>query len=318
MLLLGGVARAAPGFTVARGELSVRGAFSHERHAARGARCAMCHTAAPDPVTHVATAPAMASCAAGRCHDGAAAFAVTAACTRCHGEPASAADFKVERPVARYSHRQHAQVGLACAACHPLTAAGEVVTVGHAPCATCHAADFARRKPTICGACHNGSEPWRALVADRGPPERTEFGAALDHALHRWACTGCHALTTPASQLRPPRGHRACTGAACHAIDAGPAPLLARCEQCHQPGLASARAAARLAAPWSVRATFDHAGHARTGAIACETCHVARTGADLLAMPTPPKSTCAPCHDGAAAFKLTGTGCTRCHPGGGT
>jgi hypothetical protein len=28
---------------------------------------------------------------------------------------------------------------------------------------------------------------------------------------------------------------------------------------------------------------------------------------------TPPKKTCAPCHDGRTAFKMTGHGCARCH-----
>jgi hypothetical protein len=67
-----------------------------------------------------------------------------------------------------------------------------------------------------------------------------------------------------------------------------------------------------------VRTTFDHASHARASggtALACETCHVDLHAADVLALPTPPKATCAPCHDGTAAFKLTGTACTRCHQG---
>ena len=310
------------GVTVARGELSVHGVFSHARHAARGgATCAACHTATPDPATRIAAAPTVETCATARCHDGKAAFGVTTACTRCHRDPGPEVDFKVARPIARYLHtRTHATIDLPCAACHPLTGSGEVVTVGHAPCATCHAGDFGLRAPKTCGACHNGTEPWRALIADRGPPERTEFGAELDHAKHAMACTRCHALTTPTSQLRPVRGHRACTGAGCHAVKAGPAPQLTACEGCHRAGLAHDRQAARLAVPWSVRATFDHASHARAAATgdACDGCHVDLHGATLLGLPAPPKSVCAPCHDGKTAFKLTGTGCKRCHPGAAT
>ncbi|HET9622471.1 MAG TPA: cytochrome c3 family protein, partial [Kofleriaceae bacterium] len=256
-----------------------------------------------------------------RCHDGAAAFAITAACRRCHAEPPAddAAGFQVARPTARYLHAQHAQVSLPCAACHPLGKTGEVSVVGHAPCATCHAADFGLRTPTICGACHNGTEPWRALVADRGPPERTEFGATLDHGTH--AATPCatfHVLTTATSQLRPPRGHRACAAVGCHAVTGGPAPALTACEACHRAGLVRDRQAARLAAPWSVRATFDHAVHGKASgepARACATCHTDVRGGDVRALATPGKPTCAPCHDGQTAFKLTGTACLRCHPG---
>jgi c(7)-type cytochrome triheme protein len=302
-----------------RAEVNVRGMFSHARHAARGndgATCVTCHRAVPDSDDNLVPAPIAATCAAARCHDGAAAFAITAACRRCHADP-NQPGFKVERPADRYSHATHAGVPLPCATCHPLTRTGEVVVAGHAPCVTCHADDFGRRQPRICGACHNGTEPWRALVADRGPPERTEFGATLDHARHPGSCTRCHALFTSTSQLRPPRGHRACADPACHAVTGGPAPQLGACEQCHRPGLALDRQVARLAAPWSVRTTFDHASHARAsrGTLACETCHVDLHAADVTALPTPPKATCAPCHDGKAAFKLTGTTCTRCHPG---
>lgn len=306
--------------SIRRAEVHVGGAFSHARHAARGgdgARCASCHRTVLDTDDSALPAPGAQTCATARCHDGARAFAITAACTRCHLDP-GVPGFKVERPSARYSHAGHTTVTLPCATCHPLTRSGEVTVAGHAPCATCHAEDFGRRQPRICGACHNGTEPWRPLIADRGPAERTEFGATLDHGKHPAPCTSCHALTTTASQLRPPRGHRACTGKVCHAVSAGPAPRLGACESCHRRGLTVARQGARVAAPWSVRASFDHATHAeaiRDRAPACEACHVDLRAAEVTALPTPPKATCAPCHDGAAAFKLTGTTCTRCHRG---
>jgi c(7)-type cytochrome triheme protein len=308
---------------ILHGEITTGGAFDHRRHAARspsGARCTTCHAAVLETDDNRLPAPTATSCAAARCHDGAAAFGLTAACTRCHRDP-DLPGFKVERPDARFSHAAHApriaaaQGALPCATCHPLTRSGELRVVGHAPCAACHAEDFGRRQPRICGACHNGTEPWRALVADRGPPEHTEFGATIDHRRHPTACTSCHALTTPVAQLRPPRGHRACTGTACHAVATGPAPRLDACEVCHRPGLADGRQTARLAAPWSVRAAFDHAAHAeRTrDAPACTACHVDLEAPDVTTLATPPKPTCAPCHDGQAAFKLTGTTCKRCH-----
>jgi c(7)-type cytochrome triheme protein len=306
--------------SIVHAEVNVAGAFSHARHAARGAegaRCLACHRAVLETDDNMLPAPSAATCAAARCHDGAAAFAITGACSRCHLDP-NDPTFKVARPTQRYSHEAHAAVRLPCAACHPLGRSGEPAVSGHAPCATCHADDFGRREPRICGACHNGTEPWRALVADRGPAERTEFGATLDHAKHPSDCTHCHALTTAATQLRPPRGHRACSGKGCHAVTGGPAPRLSACEMCHRQGLALDRQVARLAAPWSVRRSFDHAVHARTGddrPLGCDACHVDLHGPDVTRLATPAKATCAPCHDGAAAFKLTGTTCTRCHEG---
>jgi c(7)-type cytochrome triheme protein len=78
------------------------------------------------------------------------------------------------------------------------------------------------------------------------------------------------------------------------------------------------RQGARLAAPWSVRTRFDHAAHARASGgrpAGCDACHVDLRAPDVTALGTPPKATCAPCHDGTIAFTLTGTACTRCHQG---
>ncbi|HUJ63847.1 MAG TPA: cytochrome c3 family protein [Kofleriaceae bacterium] len=289
--------------------------FSHPRHAARSAAgkdCMTCHAAIATTDDSELPRPGIATCAIAGCHDGTSAFATTEACTRCH---TTAPDrYAVVRPTARFQHAgPHAQVvkDRPCTACHAL-AGTETAVAGHAACVggACHTKDFGEREPKICGACHNATEPWRPLVADRALPARTEFGATLDHRSHRGACTSCHVLRTEATQLRTPRGHVACTSAGCHAAAAGPAPRIGECAGCHQLGRADARESARAKDPWSVRRLFDHAAHPG----ACTTCHVDMTAADVVALASPPKPTCAPCHDGKTAFKLTGT-CTRCHPG---
>lgn len=292
-------------------------AFSHQKHAARGSvgkECVTCHFAVRATNDTELPRPALKDCATGGCHDGKAAFGTTVACTRCH-DRAPAETFIVERPEARFLHAGvHADLvkKRACNACHPLSPRGEPIVVGHGACVECHTADFAKRKPATCGACHNATEPWRHLVADRGPPDRTEFGATLDHAKHTGACTSCHVLRTNTTQLRTPRGHVSCMGGGCHAVKTGPAPRFDACDGCHRIGLANERAAARAAAPWSVRVTFDHGTHKAQ----CNTCHTELAGANLLALATPKKATCLPCHDdGKAAFKLTGTTCSRCHHG---
>ncbi len=296
-------------------------AFSHPTHAGLGPLgkdCAKCHAGARTTDEAVLPHPTMQSCATGGCHDGKAAFATTNACTRCHTK--AAVRYEVARPTSRFLHVGfHAEVVAKrpCGACHALGSRGDTLVASHDACVECHAKDFAARVPQICGACHNATEPWRALVADRGPPDRTEFGASLDHGKHTQPCAQCHVLRTQTAQLRPPRGHASCTGAGCHAAKSGPAPTLETCDGCHRAGLAAARNDARLHAPWSVRAAFDHATHATDDAhqpIACTSCHTSLAGADLVALPSPAKATCAPCHDaGKTAFKLTGTTCSRCH-----
>jgi c(7)-type cytochrome triheme protein len=302
-------------------QIYVRSAFSHARHATRGAarQCTTCHGAIAATEALTLPRPTLASCTTTGCHDGAAAFGATASCTKCHRD-VPAGKFDVWRPKATYSHAKHDTristkgTAMPCASCHPLAKTGEVLVANHTPCAGCHADDFGAREPITCSACHTGTEPWRPLIADKLPPDDTEFGSAIDHGKHARDCASCHSLTTTRTELRPPRGHRACATAGCHAMAGGPAPQLTACESCHRRELVSLRETDRLSAPWSVRATFRHAGHDKT---ACTKCHVDMTAKDVLVLARPPKATCAVdgCHDGKGAFKVTGTACTRCHPG---
>ncbi|MBL9017018.1 MAG: hypothetical protein JNL83_22725 [Myxococcales bacterium] len=305
---------------------TVTSEFSHPAHAARGAagaECTTCHAELLGTDDSLLPRPKMKSCGIAGCHDAKAAFSVNVACTRCHSSPPPRR-FEVERPTERYLHATtHKDVKLPCSACHPLAATGEPLVTGHQACVPCHEERFAeRRRPSepvapgapkqICGACHSATEPWRKLTADRRPPERTEFGATLSHDKHpRLACAACHSLTTATVQLRPPRGHQACTGAACHAVKGGPAPELTACESCHELGLATKREQVRATVAWSVRATFDHGPHPGE----CASCHDDLHGDGIIALAAPKKPSCAPCHDGGRAFKLTGTTCTRCHVG---
>ncbi len=148
--------------------------FAHRspRRPRRGARaCTVCHADIARTDSSRLPRPTTETCAAGGCHDGVAAFAATATCTRCH-DRAPAGAWAVARPEARFVHAGSHQVAMqrACATCHPLDAAGQPQVAGHAACAECHAPEFSAREPRICGGCHNGSEPWRKLAADRPYP----------------------------------------------------------------------------------------------------------------------------------------------------
>lgn len=286
---------------------TVTSVFSHKTHDKRGEKdCMLCHASVATTDDTELPRPTAKDCA--RCHDGKQAFSTLVACRKCHDkEPAGG--FKVARPEARFRHDQHDALVGQCGACHPLSPQGQVMVAGHTACTSCHADDFGARWPKKCGACHSATEPWRALTADRPLPAKTEFGATLDHAKHPGDCKACHSLRTQATQLRPPRGHEACIG--CHHVTGGPAPQMTECAACHKAGRAAAREDKRAADPWSVRRAFDHAAHPG----ACTTCHVDLAGADVVALAVPQKPTCASCHDGSVAFKLTGTTCSRCHEG---
>jgi c(7)-type cytochrome triheme protein len=298
------------------GPLALPG-FSHARHAkkAPGAACKQCHAQVAAAAAADLPGPTTADCATSGCHDGGKAFATTEACTRCHtGAPTTS--YQLVRPDRRFSHEKHRArlPDATCASCHALDRRGEATAPAHRACsdAACHGADFASTTPLTCGACHVAIEPWRALRADALPPGETEFGAAMPHRRHTGrglACTGCHGQASAQRELRPPRGHASCRGDGCHAAGAAaPAPPLDDCGGCHRAGIVDARIQERLAADWSVRARFTHAPHAAD----CESCHAAVWQTDALPSP-PAKATCAGCHDGSAAFKMTGHGCARCH-----
>lgn len=305
---------------LARSKTPVTKAFSHAAHRARagGAAepCAPCHrdtTQEREPGT--VPAPSAATCAGAGCHDGDGAFSITERCTACHRE-APQAVYRVARPKTRFSHVQHQQAlaKVTCAGCH-VERGATLAAPGHAACVACHQEDFGAAEPTTCGACHTATEPWRRLHADQLPADDTELGARLDHATHPQPCRRCHQLDTATRQLRLTRDHASCAGSACHLAQGGAPPTLTACERCHQLGLVDARVAQRRGAPWTVRRRFDHQPHLldeRGQPLDCARCHLDTAG-PLERMPTPPKRTCEPCHDGARAFAVTGTACARCH-----
>lgn len=318
-----------------RGVYPVRETFSHPSHRARGTSdCAVCHGAITEADGNELPSPSMAVC--GSCHDGGKAFSiVTPDCTRCHITPEI--DPGPRPPVGqRYDHARHAARGssIECATCHRLDRRGAPLPPSrdHAPCsdAGCHRDDFSATRPTTCGACHIGIEPWRKLYFTRPPRRDTEFGARFSHAGHLAGCESgdascagsCEKCHQADRQMALARNHDACTGSGCHLSRGGAEPTLSQCADCHRQGLNAARRARRLRSRWSVRATFRHEPHRvdpRTGpsgekTLACTACHRGVERATTMDdLPVPSKATCLPCHDGTTAFKVTGHGCARCH-----
>jgi hypothetical protein len=308
----------AVGPTMERGAFPVVGAFDHVDHAKRlptdqRDQCLPCHDAVTKRADVVIPAPTMSECAT--CHEGQIAFATTAArCRTCHQRAGTARPRHRERQP--FSHAKHSERGMqhGCDACHRLTSDGSPQPPGtdHQPCAEsdCHASEFKSAAPAICGTCHVGSEPWRPLRSFPLPRNQTEFGATFSHAGHKDSgrdCEFCHAGTGQRRDVAG--GHAACSGKGCHDADAAEPPLR-ECERCHDGGLRADRERAAIESPWSVRAQFRHDRHESP----CTDCHVDIDDSTALADIGPPgKQRCASCHDGRAAFKMTGHRCSQCH-----
>ena len=277
------------------------GGFAHDKHAKLSGEkaCAACHAGPP-----ATSPPAKATCV--RCHDGTRAFStVDTACRRCHKPPKQVLPLPPLGAPATFSHLGAAHE-LACNSCHTLGADRRALPTGarHLPCANagCHADEFRAASPRTCSVCHVGTEPWRPLASDAARRVVTEFGVVFPHAKHQVAeCARCHTGITGGPAMRVGPGHDACS--TCHQD-------LSSCTKCHTQGLLASRDERRRTEPWSVARRFVHATHASP----CASCHedVARA-ADLASIRPPPKRTCAPCHGGGKAFKMTGHGCARCH-----
>ena len=296
----------------------VRARFSHRKHMARGAACATCHAGAAAATGDVVPSPGKRQCAG--CHDGKKAFGMVAAeCRRCHAAPDREEQAPERKERARFSHASHQQSD--CKLCHQLDARGMPGPIGrgHRPCgdASCHASDFAERSPVTCIVCHARAEPWRELHMDPQPTDSVEFAVDFPHARHGGApCARCHSVR-PSGRFGATRGHDTCAGAGCHAKSGGVRPGFDECASCHQRGAGDTRS--RRQRRWSVRDQFTHKKHLAEPsdpkrAVACIECHTTVATATGLADLRPPgKATCARCHDGDTAFKLTGHSCNRCH-----
>ncbi len=300
------------------GAFPVRARFSHKRHLARGASCASCHAGAAAATGDVVPAPGKRECIG--CHDGKKAFGMVAAeCRRCHAAPDREEPAPERKERADFSHASHQ--GSDCKVCHQLDARGMPGPIGrgHRPCgdAKCHASDFAERAPVTCSVCHARAEPWRELHMDPQPQGAVEFAVAFPHKQHSAAaCARCHPVR-PSGRFGAARGHDTCAGAGCHARSGGARPAFDECASCHQRGPGATRSPRQRR--WSVRNQFTHRKHLAEPAdprraVACAECHTSVANATGLADLLPPaKATCARCHDGGPAFKLTGHSCNRCH-----
>jgi hypothetical protein len=314
-----------------------------------GGRCASCHrphtwVARPTDcrTCHAAQAAAVAfdtphginGCVG--CHDPHGPRPDSGACGACHQPEARLARAAPPEPhrACLSCHQPHAAArptAVVCATCH--VAQRDRVAAGpaaHVDCTACHAPHGPPRPatPAACASCHAPVTAW--FASTRHPARHTCEGCHADHdfsrptaraacqrchqelASHRGShlgdCVSCHAPHPPA----PQRELADCR--ACHASPplAGPPTMQAghqRCEGCHRPHEAPARAAAQCATchrPEAAVAPTWPAGSPHAGA--CVQCHAPHR-------PAEPIAACATCHAAQATPNHTGRHprCVMCH-----
>lgn len=228
----------------------------------------------------------------------------------------------------KFSHTNPMHARLPCLLCHrrETNSTTPVRSLGHSPCAGCHAQQFGDPHNPICTICHTETDSAKPAV--KPFPRLQSFGFAFDHAGHtaRASCATCHRPSGRGSvALSIPSGagaHATCFK--CHTPESVGADGhdISSCGNCHRLGRP-----ARVSA-WSSAYTttpFSHASHARKG-LECAQCHAVRPAAPLarqVSAPFPAQHhapagarSCASCHDGKRAFGgAEFNDCTRCHRG---
>jgi hypothetical protein len=197
-------------------------------------RCESCHTPGPDGAIRY-TGLRFDRCSACHSDPHKAAFAQQT-CESCH----STGGWKQTSFVARFDHGKtgfpllgkHLQVG--CQSCH--RAADFKTPIAHDTCASCHKPDphggqfVARAGGAACEGCHTveGFRPAKFALAEH---DRTGFPLRAAHATV--ACAKCHAPAGKATRFKVKFGQCLDCHADAHRAQFAAAPLLNRCEQCH-------------------------------------------------------------------------------------
>ena len=234
-------------------------------------------------------------------------------------------------PTTDYSKFKHANPNharLPCLLCHRReTNAARPTLPGkdsHAPCAGCHAQQFASSSGPICSICHTDAQSGGL----KSFPRLASFNVKFDHARHTRmrtvSCGTCHQSLRGGVAVSIPSGLNAHTTCfRCHTPGASSGGRdISSCGVCHQLGRHSRMP---TTAP-AFRVGFSHAKHDRSEGLTCNECHRVRAGvARQLQVSSPqplnhhasPNSfSCMSCHNGKRAFGGDDFSvCTKCHKG---
>ena len=226
----------------------------------------------------------------------------------------------------KHSNPQHAR--LPCSLCHrrennsarpSLPGKSE-----HAPCAGCHAQQFANSSGPMCTICHTDTQSGKV----KSFPRLSSFNLKFDHGRHvrmrNANCATCHQPLRGGVALSIPAGfsaHTTCFG--CHTANAKSGEQdISSCGVCHQPG----RHGRMPTTAAAFRVGFSHAKHDRSEELNCNECHRVRAGVSRQLQVSAPQPlnhhaspgafSCMSCHNGKRAFGGDDFSvCKRCHAG---
>ena len=232
-------------------------------------------------------------------------------------------------PTGDYSQYPHANPmhrRLPCLLCHRRENTGARPAMpggnGHAPCAGCHAKQFADANNPVCTICHTDVKSGAVKDFPRMKSFRMNFDHSKHIAMGSVNCGTCHKPARGGVALSIPTGfnaHAVCNR--CHSAQAQSAGRdISSCGTCHSLGSYS-RTPATAA---SFRQGFSHAKHDE--GITCNACHTLRPGLSQRRQVTAPQPanhhasggsmSCATCHNGKRAFGGDDfSSCKRCHTG---
>jgi len=227
-----------------------------------------------------------------------------------------------------FLHKNPNHARLPCLLCHRRESGSPRPTLpgnnDHAPCAGCHAQQFANSASPICAICHTNSQSG----AIKGFPPLKSFNVKFDHSLHTRGvgvnCSTCHRPSRGGVALTIPAGfsaHNTCYQ--CHTPR-----ILAKgrdissCGTCHQLG----RYARTPTQSGAFKVGFSHAKHGLAQKLNCNDCHSVRAGLAQRRQVTAPVAlnhhasagafSCSSCHNGKRAFGGDDfSACKRCHTG---
>jgi c(7)-type cytochrome triheme protein len=227
----------------------------------------------------------------------------------------------------QFKHDNPKHARLPCLLCHRRESNAAQPTLpgkdAHAPCAGCHAQQFANKQSEICTICHTDVQSGKVKAF----PALRSFDARFDHAKHTSVgagCATCHGRNRGGAGLTiPARMNAHVTCFSCHTPTAKVNGRdISSCGTCHQLGNL-VRVSDQAAA---YRVGFSHAKHDASENLACGACHRVRAGfprGRQVSAPSPLNhhapagaSSCATCHNGQRAFGGDDfSDCKRCHKG---
>jgi c(7)-type cytochrome triheme protein len=294
-----------------------RVAFPHDKHT--DTECVDCHQARQPKEPTFKTRPLThATCFT--CHNQESELApLPQKCDACH-KPTERRLYAhaVLTDYSQFKHDNAQHARLPCLLCHRRENNSPQPTLpgkaAHAPCAGCHAQQFANSASEICTICHTDVQSGKVKAF----PTLRSFDVRFDHAKHASAaCATCHRPNRAALSI-PSRLNAHVTCYSCHTPNAqSNGRDISSCSTCHQLGRLD-RTPEQAPA---YRVGFSHARHDASEKLACVACHQVRAG--LVSAPTPLNHharagafSCASCHNGGRAFGGDDfSACKRCHKG---